>query len=161
MDAEPNKASDSFTLMDEGYSSSHVNQFCKVMYGSHSNAHYIPEQHSPELSNNSNIQPRRSIPDHTPTLHSHRNFSDFQSRSDLTTPNVSHKNVQVSDLSSCRVVPSVDFNLDSSSVPLEHDDDKMFLLSLLPYFKKFSEERKLQARINVTQILHQMLYKQS
>lgn len=43
----------------------------------------------------------------------------------------------------------------------ELDDDKMFLLSLLPYFKKLEDSKKLQARITVTKLVHDLLYKTS
>lgn len=43
----------------------------------------------------------------------------------------------------------------------ELDDDKMFLLSLVPYFKKLEDSKKLQARITVTKLVHDLLYKTS
>lgn len=43
----------------------------------------------------------------------------------------------------------------------EFDDDKMFLLSLVPYFKKLEDSKKLQARITVTKLVHDLLYKTS
>lgn len=173
MDAETNnKASDSITLMDEGYSSSHVNQFCKVMFGSEIQPDYNPDQHSQRISPvpsskaSTDAHPQRSIPDpnsppdYISTQYSHRNFPVSQAHPDLTSPRVPQKNIQITNQSSFKAVPSTEFQLDSSSISIEQDDDKMFLLSLLPYFKKFSEEQKLQARINVSKIIHDMLYKQ-
>ncbi|XP_054262521.1 uncharacterized protein LOC128986273 [Macrosteles quadrilineatus] len=54
--------------------------------------------------------------------------------------------------------PSVEIS-SGISLPLEQDDDKMFVLSLLPYFKKLNEERKLAARIEMSTLLQKMIYK--
>lgn len=128
MEAEQHtKQSESYTLMDEGYSSSHVNQFCKVSMGPQ--LHFESVQSSPEQ---------------------HASKASPTGISPITSSTVAQ----------CVSKPNFpgDNRSESSSTPLEYDDDKMFLLSLLPYFKKFGEERKLQARINVTKLLHEMLY---
>ncbi|XP_046665654.1 uncharacterized protein LOC124357698 isoform X1 [Homalodisca vitripennis] len=48
---------------------------------------------------------------------------------------------------------------DTITLTQEQNGDKMFLLSLLPYFTKLTEEHKLQARISIEKVLQDLIYK--